>query len=304
MFYDRSCRRGEFYSVDTNCELHVCNSYDGWRPKWTSIISGAFGNHHEPGLLFYEKETGAGEFYALDEKAGMALVNTYQGWHKDWSHIVPMFFTRPERKHALMFYDSTARRGEVYPLESGGNILGGPPSEFTTSESFSHVIPSISEDPHKTDALFYSASSGRVEIASLFRPGIFNGFHSSKDWPIGINDIIVFDRKQGEGVQFILYFDDKSDDRFQIYTNRSKERRSPQETQSFNLEAYYLEVLGLSGAVTMDTVIEAYKEKIKKNHPDKVQHMAKKFGTWPKKETKDLNAARDFFSQRFRTKRS
>jgi hypothetical protein len=299
LFYDRSCKRGEFYLVDTNCELHVRNSYDGWRPKWTSIISGAFGNHHEPGLLFYEKGTGDGEFYALDEKAEMALLNTYQGWHKGWSHIVPMTFALKERKHALMFYDSTTRRGEVYPLESGG-VLGAPPSPFTTAESFSHVVPSISEDPRKTEALFYSASSGRVEIASLSAPGIFNGFHSSKDWPIGINDIMVFDRKRGEGLQFILHFDEKSDDRFQIYTNRGKEHRSPQETQCSKLEAYYLEALGLTGAVTMDSVIEAYKEKIKETHPDKVQHMAKKIRDLAEKETKELNAARDFFNQRFR----
>jgi hypothetical protein len=299
LFYDRTCRRSEFYSVDRRCELNLLNSYDGWRPGWKSIISGAFGNHHTPGLLFYENETGDGEFYALNEKAEMSLMNTYQGWHRGWSHIVPLSFPLKERKHALMFYDSATKRGEVYPLESGG-ILGAPPSPFTTAESFSHVIPSISEDPRKTDALFYSVISGRVEVASLSAPGQFDGFPSTKDWPIGINDIIVLNRTLGEGLKFIFYFEEKSGDRFQIYTNRSKERRSPGETQSWNLEAYYLEVLGLTNAVTMDSVIEAYKEKIKETHPDKVQHMAKKIRDLAEKETKELNAARDFFNQRFR----
>jgi hypothetical protein len=58
----------------------------------------------------------------------------------------------------------------------------------------------------------------------------------------------------------------------------------PQETTCFD-------VLGLAPTATIDEVKEAYRERVKQNHPDRVQGMSSAFAALADVETKKLNAA-------------
>jgi len=57
------------------------------------------------------------------------------------------------------------------------------------------------------------------------------------------------------------------------------------------LERTCFDVLGLSPVATIEEVKEAYRERVKQNHPDRVQGMSTAFTALAETETKKLNAA-------------
>jgi len=56
-------------------------------------------------------------------------------------------------------------------------------------------------------------------------------------------------------------------------------------------ETAWFSILGVSRSATIDEVKQAYKMKIKQNHPDRVQEMSPSFQELAEAETKKLNAA-------------
>jgi curved DNA-binding protein CbpA len=56
-------------------------------------------------------------------------------------------------------------------------------------------------------------------------------------------------------------------------------------------EASWFDVLGLSPSATIEEVKEAYRVRLKQNHPDRVHGMSPLFKTLAEAETKKLNVA-------------
>jgi hypothetical protein len=64
-----------------------------------------------------------------------------------------------------------------------------------------------------------------------------------------------------------------------------------QPSDRITLERTCFDVLGLSPMATIEEVKEAYRERVKQNHPDRVQGMSTAFTALAETETKKLNAA-------------
>jgi uncharacterized membrane protein YciS (DUF1049 family) len=64
-----------------------------------------------------------------------------------------------------------------------------------------------------------------------------------------------------------------------------------QPSDRITLERTCFDVLGLSPVATIEEVKEAYRERVKQNHPDRVQGMSTAFTALAEAETKKLNAA-------------
>lgn len=61
----------------------------------------------------------------------------------------------------------------------------------------------------------------------------------------------------------------------------------------------YGSVLGLTGKVTKEEIKKAYREKVRKYHPDTLQNMAPEFQDLAKKKTAELNEAYEFMKKKF-----
>ncbi len=62
----------------------------------------------------------------------------------------------------------------------------------------------------------------------------------------------------------------------------------------------YGQILGLNGVVQKKDIIKAWKNKIEKYHPDKVNHLGIEFRIFAEKKTKDLNRAYLYFKRKYK----
>ena len=128
----------------------------------------------------------------------------------------------------------------------------------------------------------------------LYANGIASGFVAI------VTPVFYFVRRTGvhidEGAQIRLLKEFASTDPDRLFSRRqdSKPGESPpQEPTSEELppDRRWFSVLEVSPSATLDEIKEAYKLKIKQNHPDRVHGMAPMFRDLAEDETKKLNAA-------------
>lgn len=66
-----------------------------------------------------------------------------------------------------------------------------------------------------------------------------------------------------------------------------------------NTEEYFYSILNINRNSSVDEIKKAYKEEIRKYHPDKVEHLGEEFKEIAEKKTKDINKAYNYFRKKF-----
>lgn len=66
-----------------------------------------------------------------------------------------------------------------------------------------------------------------------------------------------------------------------------------------NTEEYFYSILNINRNSSVDEIKKAYKEEIRKYHPDKVEHLGDEFKEIAEKKTKDINKAYNYFRKKF-----
>jgi len=84
---------------------------------------------------------------------------------------------------------------------------------------------------------------------------------------------------------------------------RSRPRRTPKSQEVENDYDIHARTLGLSGVFGYSDVKKCYYERIKEYHPDKVAALGPKLREVAENESKKINAAYEFFTQRFEVNR-
>jgi len=80
---------------------------------------------------------------------------------------------------------------------------------------------------------------------------------------------------------------------------RKKRREEDDALRTSNPDAYFLQVLKLSGAVTKDQIKEQYKKLVRKYHPDIFQNLDDEFVEIATRRTQQLNEAFEFFEKKY-----
>lgn len=66
-----------------------------------------------------------------------------------------------------------------------------------------------------------------------------------------------------------------------------------------NTEEYFYSILNINRNSSVDEIKKAYKEEIRKYHPDKVEHLGEEFKEIAEKKTKDINKAYNYFKKKY-----
>lgn len=66
-----------------------------------------------------------------------------------------------------------------------------------------------------------------------------------------------------------------------------------------NSVEYFYSILNINANSSIDEIKKAYKEEIRKYHPDKVEHLGNEFKEIAEKKTKDINKAYNYFRKKF-----
>lgn len=66
-----------------------------------------------------------------------------------------------------------------------------------------------------------------------------------------------------------------------------------------NTEEYFYSILNINRNSTIEDIKKAYKEEIRKYHPDKVEHLGNEFKEIAEKKSKDINKAYNYFRKKF-----
>src|SRR5690606_28835178 len=66
-----------------------------------------------------------------------------------------------------------------------------------------------------------------------------------------------------------------------------------------NTEEYFYSILNINRNSSVDEIKKAYKEEIRKYHPDKVEHLGNEFKEIAEKKSKDINKAYNYFRRKF-----
>lgn len=66
-----------------------------------------------------------------------------------------------------------------------------------------------------------------------------------------------------------------------------------------NSEEYFYFILNINRNSSIDAIKKAYKEEIRKYHPDKVEHLGNEFKDIAEKKTKNINKAYNYFRKKF-----
>lgn len=66
-----------------------------------------------------------------------------------------------------------------------------------------------------------------------------------------------------------------------------------------NTEEYFYSILNINRNSSVDEIKKAYKEEIRKYHPDKVEHLGNEFKEIAEKKSKDINKAYNYFRRKY-----
>src|SRR5262249_44349790 len=97
--------------------------HDGWRPSWTHIVPGIFGNSGRTGLLLYDQAAGFGAFYDTDGQGGIGFpLQEHSNWRTSWTHILAGRFLKGSKYSAVLFYEQSTGFAEIYATDGSGGI--------------------------------------------------------------------------------------------------------------------------------------------------------------------------------------
>lgn len=82
------------------------------------------------------------------------------------------------------------------------------------------------------------------------------------------------------------------------YENSKKEEYEEIKYNENSVEYFYL-ILNINSNSSVDDIKKAYKEEIRKYHPDKVEHLGNEFKEIAERKTKDINKAYNYFRKKF-----
>src|SRR5436305_6147750 len=105
LFYDANAGESEFHNTDSQGNLTLVQSHNGWRTTWSQIVPGRFGGTSSTDLLFYDANAGESEFHNTDSQGNLTLVQSHNGWRTTWSQIVASNFGGAHSTTDLLFYD-------------------------------------------------------------------------------------------------------------------------------------------------------------------------------------------------------
>ncbi len=82
-------------------------------------------------------------------------------------------------------------------------------------------------------------------------------------------------------------------------TNEDSQKEFEEIKYDENTEEYFYTILNINRNSSVDEIKKAYKEEIRKYHPDKVEHLGDEFKEIAEKKTKDINKAYNYFRKKF-----
>jgi hypothetical protein len=123
LLYDASRGEAEVLSVDRRGRMTRLWSFGGWRTSWSEVIPGNFLNDsYRTDLLLYDRSNGDGELYSFDDDGGMFRRDSFTHFRSSWSQIVALRLLFGTYLDQLLFYDSSARDGELYAPDGKGSM--------------------------------------------------------------------------------------------------------------------------------------------------------------------------------------
>ncbi len=140
--YDAESGDLTMFSTGADGRLSRFGGYRKWRQSWTAIIPGDFGGTGSGmDLLFYNAVSGQAEFYAADGKDGLnSIGKPHLDWRKLWSLIVPGSFGGTGSGTDMLFYDSSAGRGEFFGTDLLGDIVKIGPTHTDWRTSWRAIV--------------------------------------------------------------------------------------------------------------------------------------------------------------------
>ena len=86
---------------------------------------------------------------------------------------------------------------------------------------------------------------------------------------------------------------------YYLQSESKKNDTTNRKTYNSNSESYHFSILKIKPEATIEEIKKAYKDEIKKYHPDKVEHLGDEFKTIADKKSKEINKAYNYFRNKY-----
>ena len=189
VFYKPTTGTGDVYGVTLDCVNDIANfnplhpAYSGWRATWAQIVFCG------TTLLFYDPSAGNGEIYSDDGYGNLNLLKSYSGWRSTWKQILQIGLPGVDEGTAnhILFYDPSAGEGEIYSVDSSGNLsllksYSGWRSTWGHIVSWAGELDIYVQITTNCALLFYDRAVGSGEIYSVDGHGNIGLIQSYSGW--------------------------------------------------------------------------------------------------------------------------